>query len=328
AARYGLPAGDVRWRSVNGYLYVSVDPADPETFPQLEEAARETLESRRWREEAQQWFGVARARVIEGNLALQAVDLDMLDDRRLARHVQHLVANFLSVAPLHFEHLSFELAVGELVRAGEVWGLTVDNVAGLVRGPVAGSPPVAPSLDRVAAALAVAGVREPADLDDVRNASGDARTTVDDYFSQFGWRVNRFDVDEPVLIERPDRIVSDIRALIEPTADTTAAERRERERLAMRDRVPQREREQFDELVAAARSARRLRDDGRGVCVDWPLGLIRKGLLEAGSRLLAAGRLDESPDVFEAAPMEVVDLLWGKRALRPRRNSRRAANCA
>ncbi|MBI2705751.1 MAG: hypothetical protein HYX32_10750, partial [Actinobacteria bacterium] len=63
AARYGLPAGDVRWRSVNGYLYVSVGPADPETFPQLEDAARETLGSRRWREEAQQWFGVARARV-------------------------------------------------------------------------------------------------------------------------------------------------------------------------------------------------------------------------------------------------------------------------
>jgi pyruvate,water dikinase len=100
---------------------------------------------------------------------------------------------------------------------------------------------------------------------------------------------------------------------------------------AMRDRVPAPERLDFDELLEEARYAYGIRDDNAGITLQWTVGLFRRALLEAGRRLLAAGRVDEIEDVFELRPEETTALLRG--ALVPdaatitaRRESRRANN--
>src|SRR5262245_36927618 len=65
AAHYGLPRGELWFRTVNGYLYCSVGDPDPDDYPRLEEAARATLDGMTWRAEWQQWSEVERGRVVD-----------------------------------------------------------------------------------------------------------------------------------------------------------------------------------------------------------------------------------------------------------------------
>ena len=64
------------------------------------------------------------------------------------------------------------------------------------------------------------------------------------------------------------------------------------------------------ELLADARGLYSLRDDDNGVCFVWPLGLIRRGVLEAGTAARAAATaLREVDDLFDATPDEIGALL-------------------
>ena len=73
----------------------------------------------------------------------------------------------------------------------------------------------------------------------------------------------------------------------------------------MRRRVPPDDRARFDGLLADARALYALRDDDNGLCFVWPLGLVRRGLLEAAQRLVATGALVQVDDLFEATPREI-----------------------
>ena len=68
----------------------------------------------------------------------------------------------------------------------------------------------------------------------------------------------------------------------------------------------------FDELLAEARYGHRQRDDIRGLCWNWPCGLVRRALLEAGRRLHAAGRLHDVAHVVELFPDELDRVLLGR----------------
>jgi pyruvate,water dikinase len=52
-----------------------------------------------------------------------------------------------------------------------------------------------------------------------------------------------------------------------------------------------------------------IRDDDVGIGEQWPLGLVRRALLEAGRRLLRKGAVTDVDDVFESTPDEVRALL-------------------
>ena len=53
------------------------------------------------------------------------------------------------------------------------------------------------------------------------------------------------------------------------------------------------------------------RDDIRGLCWNWPCGLVRRGLLEAGRRLHARGGVHDVEHVVELFPDELDRILRG-----------------
>ncbi len=120
------------------------------------------------------------------------------------------------------------------------------------------------------------------------------------------WRtVTSDDVDRPTLAETPSLQLAALLGATEqldvPEGDDAAA----------RARVPEEQRELFDELLAEARYGHRQRDDIRGLCWNWPCGLVRRALLEAGRRLQATGHLQEVDHVVELFPDELDRMLRG-----------------
>jgi pyruvate,water dikinase len=153
------------------------------------------------------------------------------------------------------------------------------------------------------AAIEAAGAR-PATLDEVRAVSPEAADGLERYLRYRGHVLyTGYDLEALTLVETPEVVLATI-ANADPTGtgDPSAAEEVAR---SLRRRVPEAERDRFDERLAEARAAMDLRDDNGPTTYQWPAGLLRRGLLEAGRRLVAAGRVERAEHVFELEPDEV-----------------------
>ena len=64
------------------------------------------------------------------------------------------------------------------------------------------------------------------------------------------------------------------------------------------------ERSTFDEYLSDARAVMDMRDDNGPLTAEWPLGLLRLALLEAGRRLVVSGRLVDAEHALELTPDE------------------------
>ncbi|MGH9185960.1 MAG: PEP-utilizing enzyme [Acidimicrobiales bacterium] len=310
AARYGLPMGEARWAAVNGWLYFSPGSPDPTSYPALDDAAGETVASYRWRDEVRRWFERERPAVVEANRALQAVEPARLDDDALAAHLDRAIAHFGSAATLHFEHTGFDIAAGRLLLAAAEWGLETAPLTELFAGSSPASLANVAHLDRIAGALVATGVSEPDSLDAVRAASPAAADALDAYLGDCGWRLlEGHDLAEPTLGERPGIVLASLRARLSVPAGRSAPGAVDVD--AIRSRVPDTDRDRFDELLADARLTYQLRDDDVSVCFNWPLGLVRRAVLEAAGRLVARGVLADGAHLFEAEPPELLALLDG-----------------
>ncbi len=120
------------------------------------------------------------------------------------------------------------------------------------------------------------------------------------------WRtVTSDDIDRPTLAELPDLQLSALLHAAElpdaPEPDTAA----------VRSRVPTEHRARFDELVVEARYGHRQREDIRGLCWNWPCGLVRRAVLEVGQRLCATERLHDREHVVEFFPDELACAMRG-----------------
>jgi pyruvate,water dikinase len=163
-------------------------------------------------------------------------------------------------------------------------------------------------LGPVAGAIRHGGV-SPASLesvDDVRALGPDVRAAVDAWLELHMWRtVTSDDVDRPTLAEVP---ALQLAALLGATEHLDVAEPDD---AAVRARVPAEQRALFDELLVEARYGHRQREDIRGLCWNWPCGLVRRALLEAGRRLNATGGVHEVEHVVELFPDELDRALRG-----------------
>lgn len=156
----------------------------------------------------------------------------------------------------------------------------------------------------VARAIAASGSR-PTSLDEIRRLGTEASTAIDEWLEQHGWRLLfSDDLDSPTLAESPDLQLRALTAAIDPPEPVT-------DPAPVRALVPATHREQFDELLSEARSGLRLRDDNVGVAWNWPAGLVRRAVLEAGRRLVDRGRLHRAEHVLQLEPHEVTLLVGG-----------------
>jgi pyruvate,water dikinase len=258
------------------------------------------------------------------------VDVTALDDLGLADHVESLVDHLRASTQLHFRlHVADMGPLGILMVNLEDWGLHRDDT---FRALVAASPATrAPraGLGALADALRAGGV-DPGTvttLDDVRGVSAEADRLLDAYLDEHGWRLTTgYDIEDRCLAELPDLVAASIRAAATGADHEEGTEDRHLQSLdALRDEVPEAHRAEFDEAVEEARVSYGLRDENGPLTYEWPAGLLRRALLEAGQRLSASERTAAPAEVFELRAAEVGALLRGDPGPTPEEIADRAA---
>jgi phosphohistidine swiveling domain-containing protein len=330
--RYGLPLATVEARFVHGCLYMrplaigerpgSTPKAPPPAFvmklitrlhPELRRRAKtaaRAFEQRTWRQEVDQWFDHDRATQRDRNLALQAVDPGTLDDPELAAHVAACLAHFERSARRNLATHGGDLVPsGDLLAHCDAWGINANDAMGLLTGSSPATVETAKMLQPVGRAVRERTGTEPLrSVDDVRALGSEVRAVIDAWLELHAWRtITSDDIDRPTLAETP---ALQLAALLAASADVEFGEP---DVAAVRTRVPADQRALFDELVVEARYGHRQRDDIRGLCWNWPAGLVRRALLAAGRRLHATGRLHDIAHVVELFPDELDRLLRADR---------------
>lgn len=325
---YGGPLDTIAFRFVNGKIYRRLVPlvgaersSPPPPGPILwlaarlhpglrrrERAARRTFETSSFLEPIDRWDQGERQEWIDANQAIQSEPIEDLDDDALADHVARVLAhNHRGWVRHHQLHGTDMGPIGDLLAHTNRWGLDPVAVMGLLRGRSPATLEAAERTLAIATALRDAGVDPTAvaDLDQVRAASPQVATLLDDYLDLFAWRlVSSYDIEGLTVGELPGGTVAMIRTAA-PIDDTTPSAD------AIREAVPADQRPTFDRLLDNARRAYGLRDDNGPLTAEWPMGLVRRAFLETGRRLATAGRLTDPDHVFELEGPEVVDALRG-----------------
>ena len=327
-ADFGSPVKTIDMRWINGKFYRRIVPLvgggrdlppPPAVvlrivtrlhpaFRKAERRAKESFETKRWLVELRRWEDEWKPAITKKNLVFADVDVAAISDAELADHVVAVSAHLRETTSLHFRlHVSDMGPLGNLMVHLEDWGLHRDDT---FRALVAASPATRTPADRlreVGDALRTAGV-DPAtvtSLDQVRDASPEAAARLDEYLRFHGWRLTTgYELEDRCLVELPDIVLRSLHAAAGRGPDVGAAPVDD-ELARLRDEIPAEHRAQFDDLVADARSSYNLRDENGPLTYEWPAGLLRRALLEAGSRLgLGAS-------VFELELDEVVAMLRG-----------------
>ena len=338
-ARYGVIIDHLDARIVNGWLFARPRPVGAPDKPgspppklivkamfllhpelrRRANTAREIFRTRSWRQDAERWYGEERDALRRRNLEIQAVDPEGLDDTDLQRHLAAATDAFVEGTTIHFRHNpAASVPLGDwLGRAIEWTGASPEEALLALSGKSPASVGMIEPLDSLAEAIsgdsqALAALHSdggPSDrIEQLRAASPEVSSRWDAYITEYGYRtVTGFDVDDQTLLELPSMLLSTVAARVEarggstPVADGAAAR--------LRERVPNQHREEYDDLFSQAAAMYGLRDDDVGIGEQWPLGLVRRALLEAGRRLQRRGAVTDIEDVFEATPDEVRALL-------------------
>jgi pyruvate,water dikinase len=301
---------------IGGWTYVTTPPDNIRALIERLERIAATVAAgdpqalvHTWNRE---WKPQFAARIAE----LRDVDLAGLTGEALAAHVDAVRRLFTDVHDRYFRLTGASIVLlGELgVTCGELlgWdaaqtlrlrgGLTGDHVPATARlGDLARMAAARPRVRELLEAGAE--VDEPARrLAEVDPEFADAFA---DYVRAYGHRTIGFDVTEPTLAQQPTVLLQLVRAQLDDPYDF-AAERAALDarrsaalgeaRAALAQRTTQ-ERERFEAAVAGSALSGPVRDEKVFYAVSvW--ALLRYAALELGTRLVAAGALEQVDDVF------------------------------
>ena len=324
--KYGLPLKEFRAAFVHGCFYIRPmgigEPEQPgkeppafvlklvsRLHPELRRRnriAKQAWEERRWRQEVDDWFGGDRDALIAVNASFQAVDPAGLDDGALISHLADVTGHLLEQTSIAFEtHGGDLIPVGDYLAHCSRWGIDAQEASALLRGSSPASVETAELLAPVADAVQSV-TTPPGSVEELRAIGPEVDRAVSAWLDLHGWRLLASDdFDSPTLAEQPDL---QLRALlsastVDPSPDVADDH--------IQSRVPVTDRPLFDELLAEARYGLQLRDDNVGVRWNWPAGLTRRALLEAGRRLVERGVMAEDFHVLELDADEIAGLLGG-----------------
>ena len=287
-------------------------------------AAALAFSTKHWRAEVDRWFNQDRRPLIERNLQLQSVDLTALDDVALAAEITGLLNHFETQARRNLAtHGGDLIPVGDLLAHCERWAITAPEAATLLVRCSPATVETAELLGPVARALASCAV-PPASIEAIRSLGPEAREAVDTWERLHAWRlVTSDEVDRPTLAELASLRLASLLAAVDPEA--VVASLAAPDIAGIRARVPATSRSLFEELVTEARYGMRQREDIRGVCWNWPGGLVRRAMLEAGRRLTDRDQLHAPEHAAELFPKELTELLVRGRGPSPTELAERAA---
>lgn len=296
----------------------------PEMRRRLKTAAR-AFETKPWRDDVRLWETDVRPRSTATHLALQAVDVDALDDAALARHLVALRENAGHQYYLHHRFtVSAFLPVGDfMVHAQEWTGLPTGDLLQACRQPKGVATVAGDCFERVVAALKAdpailaklashAGVGPSAGelVDQLAADRGPVGDAVRPWLEMTAHRlVTGYDIIDLVAGEMPELLV---RTLQIATDRARVADQREAQRALatkVRDAVPDRHRAAYDALLSEAISISNLREERALVCDFWAYGLVRRAVKVAGRRLAARGRVHDARHLFDASHAEMLALV-------------------
>jgi pyruvate,water dikinase len=319
----GAPIDTLDGRFVNGQFYTRLRPLIapdkpstklPPTFVlrivsrlhpgmrQRTKTAAATLESEPWNQVIHDWHHGGKAAIEARNLELQDVDLARLDDGALLAHVHTCIDHCTASCEHHFWLHGFDLGpIGRYLFEGRTWGLEPTELLSLLEGASPSTSAPARALVELRRLVEATGPA-PSTLDELRARSPEIRAAVDEFLRYRGAVLfSSYDVDGITLDERPDLVL----AVIMNAEYTDTAPVVEARTAEVRDRIAAEVRPRFDELLRQARSAMDLRDDNGPTTAEWPLGLLRRALLELGRRLHERGHIGRAELALELRPDEV-----------------------
>jgi len=321
ARYYGMLIDGLGMGYVNGFAYKTVVPAPESEIPARFGRADEVLAGKLWREQLRDWDENAKPAAIAAHRELQSIDPDALSDEELIAYIERCRDHHAAMISQHMRFTaSAVVPTGDfLAHVGDWTGLPPSELLDLMRGASPVSAGVSVELGRLVDALRkdetaqelLASEQEPGQiLVELQALPGATGAAVTGYLELVGNRLlDGFDISEPSAIELPDALLRSIRTAVE-TGDPEATDVDERI-AAVRAKVPEEHREQFDELLGEARVTYRLRDE-RGVFSDiWASGIMRRAVLAGGRRLAADGRIHEPVHLIDAGVDEMRALLSG-----------------
>jgi pyruvate,water dikinase len=315
-AEIGAPVRRVDARFVHGFMYTRVRPlvggdrpparlpplpvlklvtrVHPEFRRRARRAAR-TLRDRPSLAVAAEWDREIRPRLRARNRELQAVDPGSLDDGALDRHVGELIDHARAQYELHFWLHGHDLGpIARYLYLGIGWGIDPERAIEALAGASPSTARPAATLHRLRELVEASG-RPVASLADVRACSDEAAALLEDYLADHGnVLATGYDLTAFTLAELPRVVLDGIRTATPPRHVDHAA-------LAatLRADVPPGDRASFDQALDDARAVMDMRDDNGPLTAEWPIGLLRRALLEAGRRLVERGSIAEATLVLE-----------------------------
>ena len=339
--RYGLPIDYLELRFVNDHCYARVravgapDPkpgketSPPPGFvlwllarlhPELRRrgrAAKAALTERRWHDDIARWEDQLKGDMLATGRALQAEDVAAMSDEELIDHVGRVADHMAEGFATHFDLIAVHnIPLGRLVALTRRHGIADVDALALLAGSSPASTGSAEELAPIARACRAAGV-DPQSLDDVRAAGPEVSAALDRYLADHAWRVvTHYTPRGQALIELPDLLVQAIRRAGD------VVQRTEPDPAPIRARVAEADRAQFDDLLADARRCYGIRDDNVGLTAMWPVGLLRRAILEAGRRLVERGVIDEDWMALGLGEQELAAALRGDASMGERAKAR------
>lgn len=328
--RYGLPIDYLEFRFVNDHCYArmrAVGAPDPKPgkatsappafvlwllarlHPELRRrsrAAKVALAERVWHHDLARWEGQLKGEMLASGRARQAEDVAALSDDELVDHIGRVADHMVHGMQVHFDLIAVHnIPLGRLVALTRRHGIADVDALALLAGSSPASTASAEALAPIARACRAAGV-DPQSLDDVRAAGPEVSAALDGYLADHAWRmITQYSPRGQALIELPHLLVQAIRRAGD------AAERSEPDPAPIRAQVAEADRARFDDLLADARRCYGIRDDNVGLTWMWPVGLVRRAILEAGGRLVARGTIDEASMAFGLGEQELAAALRG-----------------
>jgi len=341
-ARYGLLLSHFKGAIVNGFFYqqpvafgspegAAGPPPKPVLWlltrlhPKLRAriaTSRQAFANRLWRKDLETWDTIERPRAVREHLKLQAIDPASLSDAELSRHLELLHAHVEAMVCLHHRYtITCTIATGDYLAHVTSW---TGAGAGEALQLLAGSSPISKGVAASELTALANSLPSSPDAQRVLGGSDPARVlaalcALPDpvgkqaraYLDIVRYRSVGYDLCDKACGEMPELLVRAIRVLVDgSSAEQALSERAEKER-ALRARVPAQHQAEFDALLGEARAVNRLRDE-RGVYSDgWATGLARRGVLEAGRRLVERGLLADAEHAVDVTLPELTALLAG-----------------
>ena len=319
----GAPIDCVQLRFVNGQVYSRVRPLIAPDRPSSKLPPKAVLRCvtrlhpelrRRNRRAAQvmidepwlavidEWHTTGKASIVESNRLLQQRDLSALDDAAVLQHVIDCIDHNRETWVHHFWLHGYDIGpIGQYLFEAQRWGADAAELLTLLEGASPSTSEPNQLLLEIRSAAETRGASFES-LEALRASSSAIAAMIDGYLAdRSAVLFSRYDIDGVTLGERPDLVLAGIANARGHDAGDAVAQRT----AEVRERVPPAHRDRFDVVLRQARQAMDLRDDNGPTTVEWPLGVLRLGVLELGRRLVAAGLLPEPQLALELLPSEL-----------------------